>query len=284
MTDDKKTPQANESVKELLGEVHRPWYVRALPWVVVLAIAGGGAWYWQQNRAAGSKVQYVTQPVTKGEIRVTVTADGTLNPTRTVTLGSELSGIVRKVNVDVNDEIHANDVLIELDTRNLESKVASARAALASANAKLAESQATLREAEVKDKRLKELNKLSGGKMPSRTELDQQEAAVATAKAAVEVSRASIIDAEASLSQAETDLSKAMIRSPIEGVVLARSVEPGYAVAASLQAVELLTLATDLTKLELQVKVDEADIGSVKSGQRAYFTVSAYPDLSLIHI
>lgn len=278
MTDDKKTPQANESVKVLLGEVHRPWYVRALPWVVVLAIAGGGAWYWQQNRAAGSKVQYVTQPVTKGEIRVTVTADGTLNPTRTVTLGSELSGIVRKVNVDVNDEIHANDVLIELDTRNLESKVASARAALASANAKLAESQATLREAEVKDKRLKELNKLSGGKMPSRTELDQQEAAVATAKAAVEVSRASIIDAEASLSQAETDLSKAMIRSPIEGVVLARSVEPGYAVAASLQAVELLTLATDLTKLELQVKVDEADIGSVKSGQRAYFTVSAYPD------
>ena len=92
------------------------------------------------------------------------------------------------------------------------------------------------------------------------------------------MSRASIIDAEASLSQAETDLSKAMIRSPIEGVVLARSVEPGYAVAASLQAVELLTLATDLTKLELQVKVDEADIGSVKSGQRAYFTVSAYPD------
>ena len=126
MTDDKKTPQANESVKELLGEVRRPWYVRALPWVVVLAIAGGGAWYWQQNRAAGSRVQYVTQPVTKGEIRVTVTADGTLNPTRTVTLGSELSGIVRKVNVDVNDEIHANDVLIELDTRNLESKVASA--------------------------------------------------------------------------------------------------------------------------------------------------------------
>ena len=85
--------------------------------------------------------------------------------------------------------------------------------------------------------------------MPSRTELDQQEAAVATAKAAVEVSRASIVDAEASLSQAETDLSKAMIRSPIDGVVLARSVEPGYAVAASLQAVELLTLATDLTKL-----------------------------------
>ena len=70
MTDEKKTPQTPESVKELLGEVHKPWYVRAIPWVLVIALAGGGAWYWQQNRAAGSKVQYVTQPVTKGEIRV----------------------------------------------------------------------------------------------------------------------------------------------------------------------------------------------------------------------
>lgn len=90
--------------------------------------------------------------------------------------------------------------------------------------------------------------------------------------------RASIEDAQATLAQAQTDLSKADIKSPIDGVVLARSVEPGYAVAASLQAVELLTLATDLRELELQVNVDEADIGVVKSGQKAYFTVSAYPD------
>ena len=130
----------------------------------------------------------------------------------------------------------------------------------------------------MKDKRLKELNKLSGGKMPSRTDLDAQEAAVATAKAAVEVAKATIADAQAALETAETDRSKAKIKSPIDGVVLARSVEPGYAVAASLQAVELLSLATDLRELELKVNVDEADIGSIQSGQKAYFTVSAYPD------
>ena len=162
--------------------------------------------------------------------------------------------------------------------RSKPTKVASARASLASAEAKLAESKATLKEAQVKDKRLKELNKLSGGKMPSRTDLDAQEAAVATAKAAVEVAKATIADAQAALETAETDRSKANIKSPIDGVVLARSVEPGYAVAASLQAVELLSLATDLRELELKVNVDEADIGSIQSGQKAYFTVSAYPD------
>ena len=276
MTEAKKNEKA--AVAELLGEKKRPWYVRAVPAAVVIALAAGGGWYWWQGAQQGPKASYVTQPVQTGALEVTVSADGTLNPIRTVTLGSELSGIVRKVNVDVNDEIKTNQVLIELDTRNLDSKVASARASLASAKAKLAESEATLKEAQVKDKRLKELNKLSGGKMPSRTDLDAQEAAVATAKAAVEVAKASIADAEASLETAETDRSKANIKSPIDGVVLARSVEPGYAVAASLQAVELLSLATDLRELELQVNVDEADIGSIKPGQKAYFTVSAYPD------
>lgn len=279
MTEEKNDARnAPAAVEKLLGEKRRPWYVRAVPVVVVLALAAGGAWWWQKSAAGTQKVNYVTERVVRGPISVTVSADGTLKPTRTVTLGSELSGIVRKVNVDVNDSISAGDVLIELDTRNLESKVASARASLASAKAQLAQNRATLNEAEVKDRRLKELNKLSGGKMPSRTDLDAQEAAVATARAALEVAKANIADAEASLSQTETDLSKAMIKSPIDGVVLARSVEPGYAVAASLQAVELLSLATDLSELELQVNVDEADIGSVQAGQKAFFTVSAYPD------
>ena len=272
------TKENKESVAAFLGEKKRPWYVKALPVAVLLAAGAAGGWYWYQGQGGTGKLSWVTQAVSRGNIAVTVSADGTLNPTRTVTMGSELSGIVYKVNVDVNDIIKTGDVLIELDTRNLEAKVASARAALASANAELAEKKATLREAEVKDKRLKELNKLSGGKMPSRTDLDAQEATVATAKAAVAVAEASIDDAKASRDQTETDLSKAKIQSPIDGVVLARDVEPGYAVAASLQAVELLTLATDLRKLELQVNVDEADIGSVKPGQKAYFTVSAYPD------
>ena len=197
---------------------------------------------------------------------------------RTVTLGSELSGIVRRVNVDVNDTIKTGQTLIELDTRNLEAKVLSARASVASAKARLAESEATLNEAKIRYRRLSDLNKLSGGKMPSRADLDEQSATVKTAEASVASAKAAIDDAQASLKTAETDLSKAEIKSPIDGVVLARSVEPGYAVAASLQAVELLSLATDLRELELRVDVDEADIGVVQPGQPAYFTVSAYPD------
>ncbi len=266
-----------KNVKTLLGnEGRRPWYVRAAMVAVVAAAAGG--WYYWQARTAPTAVSVVTAGAVRGNLTVTVTADGTLNPMRTVTLGSELSGIVREVLVDVNDKVAVNQTVIELDTRNLEAKVASAEAALMSAHASLAESEATLKEAELRLKRMQELNRLSEGRMPSATELEQQQATVATARASVEVSRSQIADAEANLSTARTDLGKASIKSPIDGVVLARSVEPGYAVAASLQAVELLTLATDLRELELRVDVDEADVGVVKQDQTAYFTVSAYPD------
>ena len=247
-------------------------------WCGIVAFAVGGWVAWRSTQPDPNAVSYVTEEAVRGPIAVTVSADGTLNPMRTVTIGSELSGIVRKVNVDVNDIVKTGDTLIELDTRNLQAKVASAKAALTSAQAKFSESKAMLHEAELRWSRLKELNRLSGGQMPSRAELDQQEASVATARASVEVARATIADAEATLDTAETDLDKASIASPIDGVVLARSVEPGYAVAASLQAVELLSLATDLRELELRVDVDEADIGVVSAGQEAYFTVSSYPD------
>ena len=147
--------------------------------------------------------------------------------------------------------------LIVLDKRNLEAKVLQNRASLRSAEASRRQSAASLREAELKLKRMQELNRLSKGTMPSKTELETQAASVDTARAAVAVADANIADAMASLQTAENDLSKADIKSPIDGVVLARSVEPGYAVAASLQAVELLTLATDLSQLELEVSVDE---------------------------
>lgn len=268
-----------KTARELLDDGRRrPWYVRAAFWGAAVALAGAGGWYWYASMDEGSGPSYVTETVERGNLSVTVSADGTLNPMRTVTLGSELSGIVRQVNVDVNDKVVEGQTLIELDTRNLEAKVASARASLTSAKAQLAESRATLNEAELRYKRMKELNRLSEGKMPSAVDLDQQQAVVKTASASVDVARAAIDDAQASLATAQTDLEKAQIKSPINGVVLARSVEPGYAVAASLQAVELLTLATDLRELELRVDVDEADIGVVKTGQIAYFTVSSYPN------
>lgn len=244
----------------------------------VLAAVVAGVWYWYAGTQNTNAIKYVTESVERGDVHVSVSADGTLAPVRTVSIGSELSGIVREVGVDVNDEIRKGQSLIVLDKRNLEAKVLQNRASLQSAEANRRQSAASLREAELKLKRMQELNRLSKGSMPSKTELETQAASVDTARAAVAVADANIADAKASLQTAENDLSKADIKSPIDGVVLARSVEPGYAVAASLQAVELLTLATDLSQLELEVAVDEADIGVVKPGQKAYFTVSAYPN------
>lgn len=244
---------------------------------VLIAAVAAGVWYFGIADTAKVPV-YRTVEITRGPLEVTVVANGTVNPVRTVSIGSELSGIVRKVNVDVNSIVKAGDVLIELDDSNLKANVNQAKASLASAKASLAEAQATLVEAEAKMRRYEELNKSSGGRLPSRTELDVQRATVLKAKAGVQSARAAIDDAQATLDTRLTDLSKSQIKSPVDGVVLTRSVEPGYAVAASLQAVELLTVATDLRELELEVDVDEADVGQVKEGQDATFTVASYPN------
>ena len=255
----------------------RPWYVKTLGIVVAVGLATGGWYYWKAQNAQ-QDLHYITEPATLGSLNVTVTADGTLQPTRTVSVGSELSGIVRKVYVDVNSPVKVGDPLIDLDTRSLKAKVQSAKATLQSAQAQRQESVANLKESQITYKRMLDLHKRSGGLSPSQTELDQQQAKVDVNKASVAVAEANIMSAEATLTTAETDLSKARIASPIDGVVLTRTVEPGLAVAASLQAVQLLTLATDLSKLELQVLVDEADIGVVKEGDPVYFTVSAFPN------
>ena len=232
-----------EAVKKLgLDAAIVPWYKRVLYWGAGLAVVGAVGYFGWQATQKTEVVTFVTEDARVGDISVTVTADGTLKPLRTVSLGSELSGIVRKVNVDVNDVIRNGQTLIELDRANLLARVASGEAGLQSAKASLAQAEAQLNEAQVRYDRQLELHRLSGGRMPAKTDLETQKATVLTAKATVEVARASIADAEATLSTAKTDLSKAEI------------------------------------KLELQVDVDEADIGVVAAGQDAYFTVSAYPN------
>ena len=151
------------------------------------------------------------------------------------------------------------------------------RAALAAAQAQLAQAAATVKESRANLARLEEVARLSGGKVPSATELDSARATLDRAVADEASARANVDEARAALSTDETNLSKASIRSPIDGVVLTRTVDPGNAVAASLQAVTLFTVAEDLAKLRLEVDVDEADVGAVKVGQKASFTVSAYP-------
>jgi HlyD family secretion protein len=268
------------ALDDLLGEGSRPrpWWRRASVWVAaaLLAAAATAAWQWSGRREAAAAPRYETQAVTRGALTVTVTANGTLQPTNQVAVGSELSGTVVNVLVDVNDRVRRGQVLAELDTARLRDQVSGAQAALAAARARVLQAQATHAEAQDNLARLTQVQRLSGGQVPSQSEMSAAQAALARAGADEASAKAAVAEAQATLSSAETNLRKASIRSPIDGVVLARSVDPGNAVAASLQAVTLFTLAEDLTQMKLEVNVDEADVGQVRDGQKATFTVSAY--------
>ena len=219
----------------------------------------------------------MTETVSRGNLTLTVAANGTIQPTRSVSIGSELSGTVKRVLVDVNDKIKKGQILVELDTAKLSDQVTRSRASLNAANAAVAQAVATTLETKGNLARLEEVARLSGGKVPSQAELETGRATLERARAAETSARANVTVAQATLSTDETNLSKASISSPIDGVILTRTVDPGNAVAASLQAVTLFTVAEDLAQLRLQVNVDEADVGAVKVGQKASFTVSAYP-------
>lgn len=276
----KNTASTSKDVQELLGDgLKRRWWQSPTVWIGAVAVAGaiGGYVWWQNHQAANAKPVYVTQEVKRGDLSITVAANGTLQPTRTVNVGSELSGTVRNVLVDVNDVVKKGQVLVELDTDKLQAQLNRSKASLAAAEARLKQVQATQREARANFARLEEVHRISGGKVPSAAEMDSGRASVERAEADEASARASVDDAKAAVKTDETNLSKASIKSPIDGVILTRSVDPGNAVAASLQAVTLFTVAEDLKRLKLQVSVDEADIGQVQVGQRATFTVSAHP-------
>ena len=244
--------------------------------LIVLALAAGGFYYWR-TQSATNGTQYRTEPATRGPLVVTVSATGNLQPTNKVDVGSELSGIVETVLVDDNDQVRKGQVLARLDVSRLKDQVIQSRATLEAAQAKVRQAQATVKEAQASLERLRQVQQLSGGKVPSQAELSTAEATLARGNADESSARAAVAEASAALRSNETNLNKAEIRSPINGVVLTRKVEPGQTVAASFQAPVLFTLAEDLKQMELQVDVDEADVGSVRDGQKATFTVDAYP-------
>jgi HlyD family secretion protein len=273
-------PPDTTALNALLGDsAARPWYRRLWPWLLLAALlaAGGGWWWWQAGAAGRAAPVYSTEPVGRGSLVLRVTANGTVQPTRTINIGSELSGTVLKVNVDVNDRVKKGQVLVVLDTAKLRDQVQRSQAALASAQSKVALTTATIAEAQANLGRLNEVARLSGGKVPSAAELDSARATLARAQADAAAARANVQDAQAALSTDQTNLGKASIVAPADGVVLTRSVDPGNAVAASLQAVTLFTIAEDLARLRLWVYVDEADVGNVQLGQEATFTVAAFP-------
>jgi len=249
-------------------------------WLIIalLAIVGGtSAVVWKKVERSDS-MQYQTQKVQRGNLTVTVTATGNLEPTNQVDVGTEVSGTVETVEVDYNDHVKVGQVLARLDISKLQAQVLKSKAALESARAKVLETQATVSETRDKLARLKRVWKLSDNKVPSQHDMDAAHAALQRALAAETIAKAQVSEAQATLEANETDLSKAVVHSPINGIVLTRSVEPGQTVAASLQSPVLFTLAEDLTKMELHVDVDEADVGQVKESQDATFVVDAHPN------
>ena len=210
------------------------WWRRPVVWgsaaAALLALAG--AYAWQNQRQAQAAPTYVSEVVQRGTLTLSVSANGTLQPTRSVNIGSELSGTVRNVLVDVNDRVRKGQLLVELDTAKLNDQLTKSRAALSATQAKVAQTVVTVKLSQLSLARLEEVARLSGGKVPSKTELDSARATLERAQADKASARASVIEAQAGVSSDATNLSKASIRSSIDGVVLTRTVEPGNAVAA----------------------------------------------------
>ena len=254
------------------GRHRRRWLVAVLG----ILLFGGITLFWLLH-GNESAVRYQTAEVTRGNLTVTVTATGTLEPVNQVDVGSELSGTVETVTVDFNDKVLRGQVLARLDTDRLEAQVLESRAALHSSEAKVKEAQATVQETRLTFERCE---KLSERQLCSSAELDNARAAYARAQATEASTRAQVAQSRATLDGKEADLAKAVIRSPIDGLVLLRQIEPGQTVAASLQAPVLFTLAEDLAHMELHVAVDEADVGRIAEGQAARFTVDAWPERS----
>lgn len=273
------TPQTRQpDLKNLLARHGGSPFSGRWFWLAValigIAVAG---WLFLRSGNEAAVPRYTTEAATVGTLVVKVSATGNLQPTNTVDVGSELSGIVDKVYVDDNDQVKKGQVLAMLDLSKLQDAVAKSRASLTATEAQVLQAQATVAEARATLSRYQQVSQLSGGKVPSKSEMDSAEANLKRAEANVASARASVTQARATLQSDETNLGKASIRSPIHGVVLARQVDPGQTVAATFQAPVLFKLAEDLTKMELQVDVDEADVGQVKAGQKAIFSVDAWP-------
>ena len=224
--------------------------------------------------------EFATQPTRRGDLVVAVTATGPLQPTEQVDIGSELSGTLRSVEVDYNAAVHAGQMLARLDTTRLEAQALQAKSSLDAAQAVVDEARASQDETQSQLARLRRVHELSGGKVPSQQELATAQSAAVRARGAVRSAEAAVAQAKATLDVQQADLARAVIRSPIDGVVLAAAARPGQTVAASLQAPVLFTLAGDLKALKLDLAVDEADVGRVRAGQPVRFSVDAWPGKS----
>ncbi|MCH9814414.1 MAG: efflux RND transporter periplasmic adaptor subunit [Epsilonproteobacteria bacterium] len=246
-------------------------------WLLFIMI-GGGTYLYIQNSQKKQQNSYKTTTLLTDDLIVSVSATGNLEPTNTVDIGIEVSGTIEQVFVDYSDIVTKGQVLAKLDTTKLASKVSNTKASLLVAKANLQESQVALKDAKRELNRLQKLYKSTGGNYPTVMEIDKAKTTYNKNRANIQAMQAMVSQAEASLKSDEEDLKKAVVVSSMDGIVLDKQVEVGQSVVASMQVPVLFTLAEDLTKMQVVVSVDEADVGQVRENQEVTFDVDAYPD------
>lgn len=243
--------------------------------IIVLLIGGG--WVWIQS-STSTKTEYLTAPAQMKELTTTVSATGNLEPTNTIDVGIEVSGTITEVLVDYNDHVKSGQILARLDTTKLKSQVTSSKASLLRYQANISAAKASLSNAKNEYERIHKMYTETGGNYPSKKEVDETNNALLSAKAGLEAAIAQSAQASAELEAHEDNLRKAIVVSPVEGIILERKVEPGQTVVASMQTPVLFKMAKSLDTMKVIVSVDEADIGEVKENQKATFSVDAYPN------
>jgi HlyD family secretion protein len=242
--------------------------------ILIAAVLGTAAFFSFGNK--DDEIKYRMEKAVRGDIVATVTATGTVNAVTTVLVGTQVSGTIKNIHVDFNSPVKKGQVIALIDPATFDAQVAQARANLLSAQANLEKSETALIDAKRTMDRNRELLLKN---LIARSDLDTAETNYGTAKAQVGVSKAEIAQREAAFKIAETNLGYTKILSPVDGVVISRNVDIGQTVAASFQTPTLFTIAQDLTKMQINTSVDEADIGNISVGQDVEFNVDAYPDV-----
>jgi HlyD family secretion protein len=251
-------------------------WLKRLPWIAFLLVVGGGAFaYWRYvTLHPPPPITYKTVAIERRKIVGRVTASGTLQAVVTVQVGSQVSGRLQKINVDFNSQVKKGELLAKIDPQLFQANVAQAHANYVSAVAGVVQAEAKSRDAERVYKRTAALNQQN---LASQADVETAETSFSVAKSGIDVAKAALEQAKAQLNQNEVNLSYTNIFSPIDGVVISRSVDVGQTVAASLQAPVLFTIAEDLRKMQVNTNVAEGDVGRLASGMPTYFTVDAFP-------
>lgn len=270
------TPDTIEATLGLTSEASPKRWKKIL-WGAVLLVIIAAVSLYTLKQTSKEKTAYITVPLKVQDLTTSVSATGNLEPTNTVDVGIEVSGTVDDVLVDYNDRVHSGQILARLDITKLTAALTSSQAVLQKSQANEQSAKAAVDNAAVEDERAHTMYTSTGGNYPSRKEMQASSTMLLQAKASLAAAKAQVAQSIAQLKSDQDNLRKAVVVSPIEGIVLARKVEPGQTVVASMQTPILFTLAEDLTKMKAIVSVDEADIGGVKEGQEVRFSVDAYP-------